>query len=32
VFTDVERSIELACGGAAEVSRTLGYDAERPAA
>lgn len=32
VFTDAGRSIELLCGGAAEVSRTLGYDAARPAA
>jgi DNA-binding IclR family transcriptional regulator len=29
VFTDAEHSVELVCAGAAEVSRTLGYEAPR---
>jgi DNA-binding IclR family transcriptional regulator len=32
VFADSSRAIELACDGAAEISRALGHDAAQPAA
>jgi hypothetical protein len=31
LFADRERAIELVCDRAAEISRTLGYDASRAA-
>jgi DNA-binding IclR family transcriptional regulator len=31
LFADIERAIELACDGAAEISRALGYDGSRAA-
>jgi hypothetical protein len=31
LFANRDRAIELVCAGAAEISRTLGYDASRAA-